>query len=156
MQRLWLFWRGLSLGSKLQYVALGLILATVFVMRDMNPRMRWFGLPLWQITLPLILLTFVLGRMLLPLMLWHPTRTQSILSVFGWVIFGLGIVAASQRWGRRLMIVQVGLTTAMWLDASCSFWFVSEIQWRALALVAAQSTMAGDNRFVSDEEQESE
>lgn len=153
IRRLWMFWSGLSLGSKLQYIALGLILGAVFTYRDLNPRMRWFGLPLWQITLPLILLTIVMGRLLLPLMLKHPTRTQRFLALFGWLVFGLGILISTQKWGRRLMLVQVGFTTLMWLDLSCWFWFLSEIQLRAAAMLAAQPLLDVD-ATESDEEQE--
>lgn len=131
MRRFGYFWTGLPLASKLQFVAMGLILGSVFVERDL--KLRWFGLPLWQITIPLILGTFLLGRMLLPLMLWRPIPAQRFLYWLGITVFLVGLLSMTQRWG-RMMIVHVGLTTAMWLDASCWFWFVSEIQKRTQAM----------------------
>ncbi|MBS0201325.1 MAG: hypothetical protein JSS49_00390 [Planctomycetes bacterium] len=133
MRRLGYFLSGLPLGAKLQFLALGMILGLVFINRDLNPRMQWFGLPLWQITVPLILGVFVLGRLLLPLMMWQPKRAQGLLRWLGMLVLGIGLLSMFQWWG-RLLIVHVGLTTAMWLDASCWFWFISEIQKRTVAM----------------------
>lgn len=141
MRRFGLFWSGLPLASKLQFLVLGLVLGSVFVNRDLNR--QWFGLPLWKITVPMIMGTFVLGRILLPVMLWHPERTQRILYWLGMVVFCVGLYSTTQRWG-RLMITHVGLTTAMWLDASCWFWFISEIQMRVVAMLAAESLGADE------------
>lgn len=131
MRRLGYFWSGLPLSSKLQYLALGLILGTLFARRDLNPANRFLGLPLWQITVPLILGTFVLGRMLLPVMLLHPVRTQRVLYLFGITLFAVGLIIATRR---LVMITHLGMTCAMWLDASCWFWFISEIQLRVAAM----------------------
>lgn len=150
MRRLGLFWSGLPLASKLQFLVLGLILGSVFVNRDLQR--QWFGLPLWKITVPLILGTFVLGRILLPVMLWHPERTQRVLYWLGMTVFCIGLYSATQRWG-RLMLTHVGLTTAMWLDASCWFWFISEIQARVVAMLATQGQGLDDeNSEVVEEE----
>ena len=131
MRRLGYFWSGLPLSSKLQYLALGLILGTLFARRDLNPANRFLGLPLWQITVPLILGTFVLGRMLLPVMLLHPVRTRRVLYLFGITLFAVGLIIATRR---LVMITHLGMTCAMWLDASCWFWFISEIQLRVAAM----------------------
>lgn len=156
MSRIALFWGGLPLGSKLQHVALALILGSVFVTRDLNPRFRWFGLPLWQITAPLILLTIVIGWILLPLMMRNLRRTQRILSALGCFVLILGILLATQRWALRLMIVQVSMTTLLWLDLSCSFWFISELQLLAMAFRAAQAETMDGGDLESDEEQDTE
>jgi len=156
MRRFGYFWSGLPLGSKLQFVALGLILGSVFWNRDLNPARRWFGRPLWQVTVPLILLMFVLGRLLLPLMLRSPLRTQRALYRFGMLVFVLGIYASTQRWG-RLMITHVSLSLAMWLDVSCWFWFISEIQIRAAELLSRQSKEnSADDDSESDDAEEEE
>lgn len=154
MQRLRYFWTGLPLASKLQFIALGLILGSVFVNRDLA--LRWFGLPLWQITTPLILVTIVLGRLLLPWMLRHPQQAQSILSWSGMIVFSLGLVGTMQWWG-RLLITHVFLTTAMWLNASCWFWLISEIQRRNALLAEAEfpestSTTDDDSRWIDSKE----
>ena len=154
MQRLRYFWTGLPLASKLQFIALGLILGAVFVKRDLE--LRWFGLPLWQITTPLILVTIVLGRLLLPWMLRRPRQAQWILSWSGRIVFVLGLVGTMQWWG-RLLITHVFLTTAMWLNASCWFWFSSEIQRRIEALASgglpeSESMADDDSRFVDSKE----
>ena len=152
MQRLGYFVSGLPLASKLQFLALGLILGLVFWNRELNPAMQWFGLPLWQITVPLMLAAFVFGRILLPLMLWKPERAQRLLGWFGMLVMGVGFLSMYQWWG-RLMIVHVGLTTALWLDASCWFWFISENQKR---LVAMQDQSREPDAPMDDEEQYSE
>lgn len=131
MRRLGYFWSGLPLSSKLQYLALGLILGTLFVRRDLNPANRFLGLPLWKITVPLILGTFVLGRLLLPVMLLHPVRAQRVLYLFGMMLFAVGLFIATRK---LVMITHLGMTCAMWLDASCWFWFISEIQLRVAAM----------------------
>ena len=159
MRRLGYFWSGLPLSSKLQYLALGLILGTLFARRDLNPANRFLGLPLWQITVPLILGTFVLGRLLLPVMLLHPVRTQRVLYLFGITLFAVGLFIATRR---LVMITHLGMTCAMWLDASCWFWFISEIQLRVAAMKDHQSApVAGQhgaevvNEAVNEHEEES-
>jgi hypothetical protein len=146
MRRLRDFWAGLSLGSKLQFIFLGLILGSVFVAKDMNPRNHVLGVPLWQVTASLILGTFVLGRILLPIMLWHPKRTQWLLFWFGMLVFIVGLIVATLPL-RRLLITHLTLTSAMWLDVSCWFWFISEIQRRVKAL-SVPSTASGTSRLV--------
>ena len=135
MRRLGCFWSGLPLASKLQYLLLGLMLGSVFVRRDLNPANRFLGLPLWQITVPLILGMFVLGRMLLPVMLLHPVRTQRVLYLFGISLFAAGLFLATRR---LVMITHLGMTCALWLDAGCWFWFISEIQLRVAAMKSRQ------------------
>lgn len=143
MRRLGDFWAGLSLGSKLQFLVLGLVLGSVFVAKDLNPRNHVLGVPLWQVTVPLILGMFVLGRLLLPIMLSHPKRTQWLLFWFGMLVFIVGLIVATLPL-RRLLITHLTLTSAMWLDVSCWFWFISEIQRRVSAL-SAQSAASGSS-----------
>jgi hypothetical protein len=131
MRRLGYFWSGLPLFSKLQYLLLGLVMGTLFVRRDLHPGNQFLGLPLWQITVPLIVATFILGRLLLPVMLLHPVRTQRVLYLFGISLFAAGLYFATRR---LVMITHLGTTCALWLDVSCWFWFISEIQLRAAAM----------------------
>lgn len=128
MRRFYYFWSGLPLASKLQFVAMGIILGWIFVSIDLKNHL--LGIPLWQVTGSLILGTFVVGRLLTPLMMRYPTQAQRALWWFGMLVFCLGLYSSTQAW-RRVMIVHLGLTTAMWLDASCWFWFISESQKRA-------------------------
>ena len=150
MRRLGYFWRGLPLGSKLQFLAMALILGSVFVTQDLRPRPRVFGLLLWQVTAPLIISAFVLGRLLLPLMLRHPERAQRILSWFGMTVFLVSLLSINQRWG-RIVLTHLGLTFGMWLDVSCWFWFISEIQQRAAKLEQQLDAQSGtDNEPETD------
>lgn len=135
MRRLGYFWSGLPLTSKLQFLVMGIILGTLFATKDLNPKNHVLGVPLWKITASMIFGTFVLGRILLPVMLWHPTRTQRVLSLCGIMVFGVGLLIATLPL-RRLLITHLSITLALWLDVSCWFWFISEIQWRASRLMA--------------------
>lgn len=128
MRRIYYFWSGLPLGSKLQFAAMGILLGWIFISIDLKNHL--LGIPLWQVTGSLILGTFVTGRLLMPLMVRYPTQAQRALWWFGMLVFCLGLYSSTQAW-RRVMIVHLGLTMAMWLDASCWFWFISEVQRRA-------------------------
>lgn len=155
MRRLVYFWKGLPPASKLQFLAMVLVLGSIFVTKDMHPRRRAFGVPLWQVTAPLIVGTFVLARLLLPLMLLSPLRAQRVFSWFGMSIFFVSILSMNQRWG-RMLITHLGITIAMWLDVWCWFWFVSEIQWRAALLSQQQGSFAASEHHRDDENEETD
>ncbi len=129
MRRLGYFWKGLPFTSKLQYLAMLLVLGSIFVRIDLHPGRQAFGVPLWQVTGSLICATFILARLLLPLMMARPILSQRILSWFGMSIFLISLLSMNQRWG-RMLITHLGITVGMWLDVWCSFWFTSEIQRR--------------------------
>ncbi len=129
MRRLGYFWKGLPFTAKLQYLAMLLVLGSIFVQIDMHPGRKAFGVPLWQVTGSLICATFILARLLLPLMMARPILSQRLLSWFGMSIFLFSLISMNQRWG-RMLITHLGITVGMWLDVWCSFWFTSEIQRR--------------------------
>ncbi|MFO1044757.1 MAG: hypothetical protein U0941_23540 [Planctomycetaceae bacterium] len=133
MRRLGYFWKGLPFTSKLQYLAMLLVLGSIFVQIDMHPARRAFGLPLWKVTGSLICASFVLARLLLPLMMARPILSQRILSWFGMSIFLFSLISMNQRWG-RMLVMHLTITVGMWLDVWCSFWFTSEIQRKIAAL----------------------
>lgn len=163
MRRFSWFWSALPLGSKLQFFVLALILGYNFVQIDLNPVNRLFGSPLWVMTVPIIVAAIVTGRLLLPVMMAHPTRAQQGLHGFGLLIFGLWLFGRGQWWGQTVL-VYLGFIGGMWLEASCSFWFVSEIRRRhellasqleeLTALAARRRLEQGDDThdFADDEE----
>lgn len=128
MQRVGNFWNGLTLASRLQYLAFAIVLGALYVQRDLNPANRVFGHPLWHLTLVLIVLMVIAGRLLLPLMMRFPTATRWMLGLFGVAVFVLSFYLATRR---LILLTHLILTAALWLDASCSFWFISEVQRRA-------------------------
>lgn len=142
MWRLVYFWKGLSLSAKLQYLGMGLLLGWTFVRIDLNN--RFMGLPMWQVTVSMIVWTFLLGRLLLPLLMLNPVRSQRMLSWFGMLIFLLGLYIATQPW-RGKKIVHLVLTQALWLDVSCWFWLISEIQMRLTRPALAGAGFDDDN-----------
>lgn len=152
MNRIRDFWSGLTLAQRLQCLVMGLILGTLFVFNDLNPRNRILEIPLWQVTVPVILSAILLGRLLLPVMLWAPSRTQQLLSISGFMIFGLSLYAGMQGFG-RIILVHLCYTLAMWLDVSCWFWFSSEIQRLAARMLAdPEITPPQDDGLTDDEE----
>jgi len=149
MRRVLLFWTGLPTSSKLQFAALGLILGYAFVSNDLNPANKFLGRSLWQFTVPMILGAIILGRMLLPAMLRYPERAQQVLNGFGLLVFGVWIVSANQWWG-RLIVTYFGIIGGMWFDASCWFWFVSEMKHRE-AVLLEQLLQLSEQTLVADD-----
>jgi hypothetical protein len=153
MRRLRDFWSGLPILSKLQYVFLAFVLGSLFYYRDLNPKNQFLGQPLWHVTLPLILGTIVLGRLLLPIMRWRPKATMRVLYTFGLAVFLAGLYCAMQGLNRSLLF-HFGFTLALWLDASCWFWFISETQ--RLANEFTLATALPSHQSQPDEDEESE
>ena len=155
MQRLRYFWSALPLWSKLQYLVLAAFLAYTFVSIDLNPRKQAFGLKLWQVTLPMICGTILLGRLLLPVMMWNPRRAEQALTGFGLLIFALWVFKRALN--LRLVITYLGLMGGLWLDASCWFWFLSEVRRREAELMdqlAGQTAEASEEDCVDEQEDE--
>ena len=140
MQRFIWFFRALPWGAKLQQAVLLLILAYNFTMIDMNPANRLFGSPLWMTTVPIIVAMIVLARLLLPVMMAHPQRTQQFLQALGLIVFGAWLLGKNQWWG-QMVVTYLGLIGGLWLEAAASFWFVSEIQRRQELAMAALTEM---------------
>ena len=129
MRRLYWFWSALPLGSRMQFFVLALVLGYNFVQIDLNPGNTLFGSPLWMTTVPIIVAAIVMGRLLLPVMMAHPTRAQQLLHGFGLLIFGLWLFGRGQWWGQSILMY-LGFIGGMWLEAACSFRFVSEVKRR--------------------------
>jgi len=133
MRQVGYFWTALPFASKLQYLAFGLVLGALFYQRDLNPANRAFGQPLWHVTGVVIVLMILLGRLLLPVMLAVPDRTRWVLSGLGLGLFAMSLYLATRR---LILLTHLAMTAALWLDASCWFWFISESQRRAALLAA--------------------
>ncbi len=140
MRRVIWFLRALPLGAKLQQAVLLLILAYNFTMIDLNPANRLFGSPLWMTTASIIVAMIVLARMLLPVMMAYPQRTQQFLQALSLIVFGAWLLGKNQWWG-RMVVTYLGLIGGLWLEAAASFWFVSEIQRRQELAMAALTEM---------------
>src|SRR5689334_8051909 len=123
MRRVLCFWRAVPLSAKFQYFAMALIVGYAFYMKDMHPRNKLFGVPLWQVSGPMILGTIIIGRMLLPLMMMNPARAQRTLQWFGRFVFVMWIFSIFQQ--RRLIISYQAMSGVIWLEVSCWFWFIS-------------------------------
>ena len=140
MRRVIWFLRALPLGAKLQQAVLLLILAYNFTMIDLNPANRLFGSPLWMTTASIIVAMIVLARMLLPVMMAYPQRTQQFLQALSLIVFGAWLLGKNPWWGRTV-VTYLGLIGGLWLEAAASFWFVSEIQRRQELAMAALTEM---------------
>jgi hypothetical protein len=150
MRRLLYFWTGMPLASKLQSFALAVILGYAFVANDLNPRNQLVGFKLWQITAPMILLSILLGRILMPVMVRNPARTEKLLGGLGIIILVLWVFSAAQK--PRVILTYLGLTGGMWLEASCWFWFMSEIRLREAAFLNEFADSQTEMPLDSDEE----
>ncbi len=151
MQRLVWFLRALPLAAKLQQAVFVLILAYNFTMIDLNPANQLFGSPLWMTTVPIIVAMIVLARLLLPMMMAHPQRTQQFLRGLGLMVFGTWLFGQNQWWG-RMVVTYLGLIGGLWFEAAASFWFVSEMQRRQeLMLSGLAELMANHEPTHSDE-----
>lgn len=136
----------------MQQAVLALVLGYNFAAIDLNPVNRLFGAPLWMTTVPIILAMIVLGRLLLPLMMAHPGRSQQILHGLGLVIFGAWLFGRGQWWG-ALVITYLALIGGLWLEAACSFWFVSEsFRRRELILEHLSELVAGHESQPMDDD----
>jgi hypothetical protein len=140
MRRLYWFWSSLPLAAKLQYFALVLILGYNFVAIDLRPANKLFGAPIWMTTVPLMMTMIVVGRLLLPWMMAHPVRAQQLLHGFGLTVFGVWLFSQGQWWGRAIL-TYLSLMAGLWLEAACSFWFVSEAGRRQELMLAQMSEL---------------
>ena len=150
MQRIVWFLRALPPGAKLQQAVVVLILVYNLTMIDMNPANRLFGLPLWMTTLPIIISMIVLARLLLPVMMARPVRTQQFLHAFGLIVFGVWLLSRGQWWGGKIL-TYLGIIAGFWFEAAASFWFVSQMQRLHEAIMAAEEFLANHEPSDSDE-----
>ena len=160
MRRIVWFWKALPVGARMQQAVLVLVLGYNFVAIDLNPANRLFGSPLWMTTVPIVLAMIVLGRFLLPLMMSYPERSQQILHGLGLAIFGVWVFSRGQWWG-GLVLTYLALIGGLWLEAACSFWFVSETFRRReiflehlSELVTAQGSLPTDDQPTDEDANE--
>ncbi|MEK6261095.1 MAG: hypothetical protein AABP62_21055 [Planctomycetota bacterium] len=151
MRRLYWFWSSLPMAARLQFFVLALILGYNFVAIDLSPANRLFGAPFWMTTVPLIVTMIAVGRLLLPLMMAYPLRAQQVLHGFGLAVFGVWLLSQGQWWGRSV-IVYLSLIAGLWLEAACSFWFVSEVGRRQELMLAQMSELLAAHSSLPDDE----
>ena len=159
MQRIVWFLRALPLGAKLQQAVVVLILVYNLTVIDMNPVNRLFGSPLWMTTVPIILAMIVLARLLLPVMMARPVRSQQFLQALGLIVFGVWLLSRGQWWG-GLILTYLGIIAGFWFEAAASFWFVSEMQRRQELVLSGlvefmanhEPSDAGENEIDADDD----
>lgn len=155
MRRLAYFWSGLSWSSRLQFLALAIFLGYRIAVIDLNPRNKILGLALWQVTIPLILVAITTARVLLPAMMRNPGLSERLLQGLGLLVFAAWILAAFM--GPQIVLAYLAMTFVLWLDASCWFWFLSEIRMRQAVAIdqATRQSMTDEPEYssVNDEEQ---
>lgn len=131
MRRLSLYLGFLSWGSRLQMLAVLLILG-YWVWLDVQRG-------IWPVSIAIILLAAFVGAILMPLMVAYPRQSFRIWSSFGIVYLVVYLVARDQWWWRTVL-AHFCREFAMWLELSCGYWFVSELRLRQERLAAADSS----------------
>lgn len=118
MRRLFLFLGSLSWGSRLQTLAVVLILGWN----------AWFDYQRgnWPVTIGIICFAWLLGWLLKPLMMAYPIQATKIWGTLG-IAYFLTFFLARNQWWWRLMITHYASEFYLWLDLSCGYWFVSEM-----------------------------
>ena len=136
----------------MQQALVVLILGYNFAVVDLNPANRFFGEPLWKTTVPIIVAMVVLSRLLLPVMMLRPARTQQVLHALGLLTFGVWLFVTLQRGGMPLLLYLADIVAGFWFVSAASFWFVSENQRRQeLALSELTKLFAHGEVAHSDE-----
>jgi hypothetical protein len=119
MKRLFLFWGAVSWGARLQMVAVALILGW-YAWLD-------FQMGNWPVTIGIIVVAFSIAHRLKPVMIANSEMTHKIWSTFG-VAFITTYFLAHQQWWWRTLLAHYVREFVMWLDFSCGYWFISELQ----------------------------
>ncbi len=119
MKRLSWFLGSLPWGSRLQILAVALILMWY----------AWFDFERGNsgVTIGIIAVTWLIGWLLKPIMTANPRLTYKIWSTFG-VAFLLTFVLARAQWWWHTMLAHYAREFVMWLDLSCGYWFISELR----------------------------
>ena len=126
MKRLRYFLGALSWGARLQMLSLAIILG-FWIWLD-------FKLGYWKVGVGIILVTWLIGWLMKPVMIANPRLTVTVLKTIRvsilllyFLIFILeNILAKRQRWW-HLLISHFGREFLLWLDLSCEYWFLSEL-----------------------------
>ena len=119
MRRLWLFLGSLPWGSRLMMLLMAIILVD-YARYD-------FQAGNWPVTVGIILFAWLIGWLLKPVMIAHTRTTFKIWSSFG-VVFLITFVLANKQWWWHTMLAHYAREFAMWLEFSCGYWFISEVQ----------------------------
>ncbi|WP_010583459.1 hypothetical protein [Schlesneria paludicola] len=119
MRRLSLVFGSLSLGAKLQTLAVALILAWY----------AWFDYRLgrWPVTVGIILFSVLVGWLLRPLMRAYPQRTSQVWRILS-IAFVLTYMLAQGQWWWRLLIRHYLCEYFWWQVFSCGYWFISDLR----------------------------
>ena len=130
MRRFNLFLRSLSWGSRLQLLAIALILG------------YWIWLDyqrgIWPVSMVIIVFAWFLGWLVMPLMAAYPRQAFRIWGSFGIVYMVVFFVSRNQWWWRTVA-AHFGRELALWLELSCGYWFISELKLREQRLAEDSS-----------------
>ena len=130
MRRLDLFLGFLSWGSRLQMLAVLLILG-FWIWLDIQRG-------IWPVSIAIILFAAFIGRILMPLMVAYPRQSFRIWGSFGIVYLVIYLVARDQWWWRTVL-AHFCRQFFLWLELSCGYWFVSELRLRQEKLAERDS-----------------
>lgn len=119
MRRLFLYLRGLSWGACLQLLVVAMILG----------RLAWIDFQIGRssVTIGIALTSWLIGWLLKRVMVANPQRTSKTLNVVGFVVLAFYVLTWKQWWW-RLRLAHYASEFVLWLDFSCGYWFVSELQ----------------------------
>lgn len=135
MRRLSLFLGFLSWGSRLQLLAVLLILG-YWMWMDVQRG-------IWPVSVAIILMALLAGRIFMPLMVAYPRQSFRIWGSFGMVYLVVYLFARDQWWWRTVL-AHFCRQFAMWLELSCGYWFVSELRLRQEQLAGVHSAVQDD------------
>ena len=121
MRRLSLYLGALSWGSRLQMLAILLILG-YWMWLDIQ-------LKIWPVTAAIVLFAWFLGWLLMPTMVAHPRAAHRIWGSFG-IAYLIVYLLAHRQWWWRTVAAHFGRELVLWLEVSCGYWFVSELRLR--------------------------
>ena len=142
MKRLFLFFGSLPWGARLQIIAVSLILVWY----------AWFDFKNGNspVTIGIVLVAWLIGWLLMPLMMAHQRTTFQIWSTFG-VAFLMTYVLAQNQWWWHTMIAHYCREIVMWLDVSCGYWFISELRLQQERQLASTMMLKDDSIERDDE-----
>jgi len=119
MKRLFLFLGSLSWGERLHMLVL-IITLWFYASYDIKKGN-------WPVTIGIIMVAWLIGWSLIPLMIAYPRQTYRIWNLWGIAFFVVYLLAHKQWWWRP-MGAHYLRELYLWIDLSCGYWFISELR----------------------------
>ena len=119
MHRLSLLYRSFSVTTRLQLFCV-LLLVGWYIWID-------FEAGKWPVSIGIILISFALARLMLPLMMRFSQITQFVWSTIGFAFLVTHFVARHEPWWNTWLAHFIR-EFVIWLALWCAYWFISEIQ----------------------------